>query len=308
MKVRIFGFQWQTGNGITLEDFCNHLQSISGQENSGKMIALDAKDGYWAGVLLTIKDMKAYCQMKRKGGGFKIMPQKLDDDSRMADFNYFIIHPQTGRGLYQHYHQSPVANTFCNFCRRRYNAFRDEKIGGEIEAAGGDNISNSDYKKIRSKYKGYFSFQTLLRQEDFLKCVSAMKSVKNFAFELATITDEEKLFTPASEYAKRCSHKVFFGEDTLVSNVKNGIAGTVEKFGLKRATVHGQDEYGQDTVYKLLNDYATYEEFEYDDIIGSVELDSENLKQSVCDSMLVEELLKVAARPEVKALLSAKTK
>lgn len=296
------------GKGITLEDFCKHLQSISGQENNGKMVALDTRDGYWAGVLLTIKDMKAYCQMKRKGKSFKIAPQKLDDDSRMADFNYFIVNPKTGRGLYQHYHQSPVANTFCNFTRRRYNAYRDEQIAAEIEAAGGDDIATSDYKKIRAKYKGYFSYQTLLRQEDFLKCVSAMKSVKNFAFELATITDEEKLFTPASEYAKRCSHKVFFGEDTLLTNVKNGIVGTVEKFGVKRATVHGQDEHGQDTVYKLLNDYATYEEFEYDDIIGSVELDSDNLKQSVCNAMLVEELLKVAVRPEMTALLSAKVK
>src|SRR6266540_2357424 len=306
MKVRILGFQWQMGKGITLEDFCNHLQSISGQEKNGKLIALDAKDGYWAGVLLTIKDMKAYCQMKRMEKGFKIAPQKLDDDSRIADFNYFIIHPQTGRGLYQHYHQSPVANTFCNFCRRRYNAFRDERIAAELAAAGGDDITNSDYKKIRAKYKGYFGFETLLRQEDFIKCVSAMNNVKNFAFELATITDEEKLFTPASEYASRCSHKVFFGGDTLMSNVKQSIAGTVEKFGLKRATVHGQDEHGQDTVYKLVHDYATYEEFEYDDIIGSVELDSENLKQSVCNAMLVEELLKVAVRPEIKALLTAK--
>lgn len=308
MKVRIFGFEWQMGKGITLEEFCNHLQSISGQENNGKMVALDTRDEYWTGVLLTIKDMKAFCQMKRKGKNFKIAPQKLDDDARMADFNYFIIHPKTGRGLYQHYHQSPVANTFCNFTRRRYNAYRDERIAVEIEAAGGDDIANSDFKKIRAKYKGYFSYQTLLRQEDFLKCVAAMKNVKNFAFELATITDEEKLFTPASEYAKRCSHKVFFGEDTLITNVKNGIAGTVEKFGLKRATVHGQDEHGQDTIYKLMNDYATYEEFEYDDIIGSVELDSDNLKQSVCNAMLVEELLKVAARPEMKALLSAKAK
>jgi len=246
--------------------------------------------------------------MKRKGKSFKIAPQKLDDDSRMADFNYFIIHPKTGRGLYQHYHQSPVANTFCNFCRRQYNAYRDERIATEKEAVGGDDIASSDYKKIRAKYTGYFSFQTLLREDDFLKCVSAMKSVKAFAFELATITDEEKLFTPASEYAKRCSHKVFFGEDTLVSNVKKGISGTAEKFGLKRATVHGQDEHGQDTVYKLIHDYATYEDFEYDDIIGSVELDSDNLKHSVCNAMLVEELLKVAARPEMIALLSAKVK
>lgn len=308
MKVRIFGFQWQMGSGIIVEDFCNHLQTISGQENNGKMVALDTKEDFWVGVLLSIKDMKAYCQMKREGGSFTITPQKLDDNSRMADFNYFIIHPQTGRGLYQHYHQSPMANTFGNFCKRQYNAYRMERIAADLEEAGIEDTDSNDYRKVRAKYRGCFSYQTLLKEEDFLKCVSAMKSVKNFDFELATITDHEKMFTPASAYAKRCSHRFFFAEDATMTNIKNGIAATMAKYGLKRATVHGEDEFGQNTVYKLLNDYATYEEFEYDDIIGSVTLDSDNLKQSVCNSVLVDELLKVAARPNVRALLSAKAK
>jgi hypothetical protein len=308
MKVRIFGFQWEMGKGITVDEFCKYLQSISGVENNRKVIALTQINGYWAGVLLSIKDMKAYCQMKKDGQNFKISAKKLEENARIADFNYFLIHPVTGRGIYQHYHQSPVTNTFCHFARRRYAVCRNERVTSEIEAAGGQDIHKDDLKIIKTKYRGSFNFQTLLRKEDFVQCVSAMKSVKNFSFELATITDEEKLFTPASEYAKRCSHKFFFSENAVVSGLKTSIAETVKKFGIRRASVNGVDEHGQETVYKLLNDYATFEEFEYDDIIGSVELDSNNLTHSICNSMVVEELLKIAARPGMAALLTAKAK
>ncbi len=309
MKVRIFAFEWFMGSGITLEEFCGYLQSLSGQESiDHKMLAISKKDGYWAGVLLSIKDVKAFCQMRREGGAFTIEAQHLDDNAQIADFNYFILNPETGRGLYQHYHQSPVSNTFCKFSKRRYLAYRAQRIEEEIKAEGGEAIKKADEKRIRTKYRGGFTYKTVLKQQEFIKCVDALKQIKMFSFELETITDDEKKFTPASEFAKRCSHKFFFQEDKLLAKLKDGITHTIKDMGVKTASVKGRDEHNEDVVYKLFNDYATFEEFEYDDIIGSVAFNSNDLEKSVSSSKLVEELFAIAARPEVKALLTVKAK
>lgn len=308
MKVRIFSFEWFMGGGITLDDFCGHLQSLSGQEAEHKLLAMTEKDDYWAGVLISIKDVSAFCQMRRDGGAFTIEAQHLDDNAQIADFNYFIINPTTGRGLYQHYHQSPVSNTFSKFIKRRYLAYRKQRIDEEITAAGGESIKKIDEKKIRSKYYGGFTYKTVLKQKEFIKCVDALKQIKMFSFELETITAEEKQFTPASEFAKRCSHKFFFQEDKLLSGLKDGIAKTIKDMGIKSASVKGKDEHNEEVVYKLFNDYATFEEFDYDDIIGSVSFNSGNLEQSLNKSKLIEELLSIAARPEVNALLTVKAK
>lgn len=308
MKVRVFAFDWAMGSGITLEDFCSHLQSISGLESEHKMLAMTKKDVYWAGVLLSIKDVTAYCQMKRTGGAFTIEAKQLDDNTQIADFNFFILNPTTGRGLYQHYHQSPVSNTFSKFIKKRYLIFRKERIDTEILAAGGEDIKTADKKRIMTKYRGCFTYKTIVKSKEFVKCVDALKQIKMFAFELETITAEEKTFTPASEFAKRCSHKFFFREDKILSGLKDGIAKTISDMGVKCATVKGKDEHNEDVVYKLFNDYATFEEFEYNDIIGSVSFNSSDLEASISSSKLIEDLLEIASRPDVKALLTAKAK
>ncbi len=308
MKVRIFAFEWFMGGGITLDDFCGHLQTLSGLETEHKLLALTQKEDYWAGVLISIKDVSAFCQMRRDGRVFTIEAKELDENAQIADFNYFIINKSTGRGLYQHYHQSPVSNTFSKFVKKCYLSYRKQRIESEIMAAGGEAIKNVDEKRIRSKYYGGFTYKTVLKQKEFIKCVDALRQIKMFSFELETITAEEKQFTPASEFAKRCSHKFFFQEDRLLSGLKDGIAKTIKEMGIKSASVKGKDEYNEEVVYKLFNDYATFEEFDYDDIIGSVSFNSSNLEQSLNKSKLIEELLSIAARPEVNALLTIKAK
>lgn len=308
MKVRIFAFDWVMGGGITVEDFCNHLKTLSGLEAEHKMIALSKKDGYWAGVLLSIKDVTAYCQMQRNGGAFTIEAKQLDENTQIADFNFFIINPTTGRGLYQHYHQSPVSNTFGKFVKKRYLTYRKQRIDDEVLAAGGEDIKKAEEKKIRAKYFGGLAYKTLLKSKEFIKCVDALKQIKMFAFELETITAEERLLIPGAEFAKRCSHKFFYQDGSVLSGLKTGIAKTLTDMNLKSASIKGKDENNEDVIYKLFHDYATFEEFEYNDIIGSVSFNSGNLEESLSNSKLIEDLLEIAARPEVKALLSVKAK
>lgn len=309
MKVRIYGFEWQLGNGITLDEFYNYVQIFSGQEVSNKVIVLGQVGEFWTGVMLTIKDVKAYCAMKKEGGNFTISAKMLDDNSRMIDFNYFIICPTTGRGLYQHYFQSAMPNTFCNYCNTHYSKLRSDKIISEIGALGGEDvITAKDKKEIMRKYKGGFGYSTLSRPGSFLDSIKSLKEIKEFSYEISGLADEDNTYTPTSKYAKRAYHRFVISDGSPIKAVFEGIEKTLGMGDVGRAKVVGIDAFGNEDTYKLLNDYFTFEEFEYDDIVLKVSINSENITASLNGSDVISELLSIAARKEVHALLTTPTK
>lgn len=309
MKVRIYGFEWQLGMGITLDEFYDYLLTFSGQEASNKVIVLGQVGEFWTGVMLTIKDIKAYCAMKKEGGKFTITPQMLDSNSRIIDFNYFIVSPVTGRGLYQHYHQSAMPNTFCNYCATHYGKLRHDRITADIDSFGGDEvISPKDKKEVMRKYKGGFGYSTLARPGNFLDSIKALKEIKEFSYEVSGLEDDEKEYTPTSKFAKRAYHRFVIADGSLVSSVCESIKETLGIGDVGRAKVVGIDALGSEDTYKLFNDYCTFEEFEYDDIVMKVNLDSETMIDSLNSSEVIAELLTIAARKEVNALLTVPAK
>ncbi|MHC1744852.1 MAG: hypothetical protein AB9873_17740 [Syntrophobacteraceae bacterium] len=264
-------------------------------------------EGYWVGLFLTIKDIKAFCQIKKEGDVFTITPNMLEEGTRVADFNFFLLHPTTGRGLYQHYHQSPAPNTFCAFAKKRYDELKDQKIDTEILNAEGRGISDKDERNIRKTYKGSLKFSTLLKQDSFEKSVQALKEVTFFELELATYGTKEKDFLPISPYATRMKHKVFFDRKSNTAMVKERILETLS-MGLRSGKVKGVDPEGNQAVYKLLNDYAAFANYDYNDLITTIHINSSDLVSSVRSSKLISELVRLSKIPQLDALLSTRAK
>jgi len=310
MKVRILGFEWITSKGITVSEFCNYLESISGREFSKRVIAVTKKDGFWVGILLSIKDMKAYCEMRDEKGGFSISPKELDRSTHIADFNFFIIHPETGRGLYQHYHNSPAINTFCFFNKQRYDELKSKIIENEWRGSG----SGDEEKKlaIMKNYEGSLRYSLPMTEKDFQQCVSGLKKINHIVYEYSYFTEQERLFSPVGTYAKRMTHKVVFPKSKKVltpqflNDIKDAITEMIPN--LKGARLKGVDPEGHEAVYKLINDYDPFAEFDYEDVIRTVKIDSTNLLKSICDAYFIDKMIEISRQPEVKAILSVKTK
>ncbi len=310
MKIRILGFEWHMAKGITISDYCNYLESISGKEFAKRVIAVTEKDGLWVGILLTIKDMKAYCEMKDEKGGFVISPKELDRSTHIADFNFFIIHPETGRGLYQHYHNSPVINTFCTFCKQRYDDLKSEIIKDESRRLG--NVDEAQKQQIIKKYEGSLRYSLPMTEKDFLQCVNGLKKINNIIFENSCFTETEKIFSPLGPYAKRMTHKVVFPKSKkiasaqLLNDIKHAITEMIPN--LKGARLKGVDPEGNEAIYKLINDYNPFAEFEYEEIIRTVNLDSTNLLGSIRDAYFIDRMIEISKRPNVSAILSVNAK
>lgn len=309
MKVRVYGFEWKLGEGISIEDFCMHLNSLPGPPASKRVIAIYDIGEYFGGVIVSIKDMKTFCKMKHDGSNFTIEPQALEKNTSIADFNFFILNKITNKGLYQHYHHSAATTSFCNICLHHYNHLRIAKIKGEVDKAGGDKeISQKQRKAIHEKYKGYFSYSILVKPENFRKYVAQMKSVKDFTVEFSSISESEKNFLPASEFSKKESHKFTFIDKPPLEALKEKIFATMDMADAKKAQVSGTSESGESVTYKLFKDYSTFEEMEYEDIVDHINMNSEDIESSIKNSEIIKRLLVVANKTGTKQLLTNKTK
>lgn len=325
MQIRTFGFEWHLGKGINLHEFLTYLQTLSGQiipdkvpsdekqeesikDIAHRVITVTQKAGYWVGVFLTIKNIKAFCQIINKGDSFKITPLSLEDNSNIVDFNFFLIHPLHGRGLYQYYHQSASANTFSYFCKRQYNELKKALIQKEIQQNNEDNLSDRAKKKINKeinkKYDGSLRYSTIICNESLSQFVMGMKDIQSLTFEFVTFDVREQLFSPIKGVSSRIKHEVMFIRNNI-TGVKDAIVQLISNFPLKYGKVKGVDPLGHDVTYKLNNNYSSFAYNDYDQLVKTVELDSTNLLDSVSNSYIINELIAIANR--YKSILTLKT-
>ena len=302
MKIRIYGFEWFLGKNITFDQFIEFLiNNTSGKLIHNRIFGLTERDAYFVGLFLTIKDIKAFCQLKKEEDRFIITPKLLEDQTKITDFNYFLITKKTGRGLYQYYHQSAAPNTFCAFCKKEYDKLKKELIDAEVNKL--ESPTEYQKRKIRKRYQGSLRYATLLKPDSFENYIRTLKKVSSFEFEYSTLSPVMSAFRPLTPYTKRASHKVFFhNQSSTMQAIKDGIINIVRQ-GLRRGRVKGVDPEGNEVTYKLINDYNTIAEYEYDDVVPTIRIDSQKIEKSIKESYLINEMIRIARSPSGKALL-----
>ncbi|MFP4672006.1 MAG: hypothetical protein ACLFMR_05505 [Desulfohalobiaceae bacterium] len=298
MKVKIHPFEWNTTNSVELRDFFNYIKNNGPIKKENKICALaklEAKN-YWAGLILTARCANAFCKLTEDDKGFKLTHEELEQNSNLAEFNFFIINDNTGRGLYQHYYQSPFISTATRTFKSIFKDLCNENKKNEMENYNND---SKKIKKINKKYNGTLKYTILLTPETFEKRISELKRAKSFSFEFTTIKPEERKFCPASGLANRVSHNVFFSKDTNWSETINAIRETLNKNPLKRGKVNGIDQLDEDVVIKYNNCYEVLDKYEFDDIIKKINIDSNNLDFSIRSSDMVQKLLSVSQNASI---------
>jgi hypothetical protein len=292
MKVRIFGFGINLGRGIGFRDFFGHLETLNGKQFDNRILTVAKQDAWWLGVLITIKDAKRFCKMQQAGPKYTISAHELEKGTSMVDFNFFAIYEPTGRGLYQHYHLSSHVSTFCEFLKQRYDALKRQKIQDAIEKRTDvpEGVANQAAAK---QFAHSLRFTIMCRQESLERCIAQLERVKNMEFEYTSLEFQNDPLTPLTKVAKKRVEKFVFGR-TNVDVTKAAVLQFVGKKLSERIRVHGVDPNGVEQVYKLQNDYDTFAEEEYDDVVKTIEMNSDNMVESLMTSPVIEKLLKIA--------------
>lgn len=169
MLVRLVGFQIKVeGTGeLTLASFASSLAAVNPgapDENSSKRLLFlnDLRHPeYCAGLVVTVKDHRTYCELVNSGESLLVKVNELDHGSNLMEFNFFVFNKKTGAGLYQHYHQSCSVNSFGDLAKKRFIDYKKASCQAAIDAAGPD-ATEAEKKKIEARFGNKLVFSVLV--------------------------------------------------------------------------------------------------------------------------------------------------
>lgn len=227
MNVKFQGFELDIqGTGILWEDYLAHLATKSGSEirhgSFGRILCLDtAVDNKYAlGLFVTIKDQKRFCEIREQSGQFQLVTRDLDDDARMADFNFFLLNKTSHRGIYQYYHQSCSLQQFLSFLISQFNSSKKDRID-EIRSA--DEALDTE-ATVTSIKETKLTTQILVKQESFEELIDEFRRIKELKFEFVTYDADSSIFRPIRDVMKKRTERVLFERDTsLLHQIGQGI-------------------------------------------------------------------------------------
>ena len=296
MKIKIFGFELNGSEGLSVDGFFESFAAPQSKMDKDHLVAVKKDGKYWCGLFLTIRDQKAFCRLRRQNQNFVLKPESLGAD-RIADFNYFIFNPQTNRGLYQWYHQSGGVGTLSWFLKRHYNEERDRQRDAALTV-----LSTEEQKSEAAKrFKKTLHHAILCRQESIESKIRSLAKIKSLNFSVTTfVPAANDPLAPLSQYLKRKTEQISFNQS---QGLVDKVAAFAASFKGPRLTVDGVDDDGHEQVYKLLNDHDVFQEFDYDNMLDNISLNSNDLGNGLKDADLIQRMLALA-EGKAKAILT----
>lgn len=286
MQAHVLGFLWDFTGGygkhVTLDDLAHQLQSLRNKEfefgGYQRLIYTSSHDDYITGLLLTAKDHKRFCELRRKGTTLKINVREAEQGSSLIDFNFFLIDKKHARGLYQHYHNSCNARVFTRLCGQQFDKVAVDKISREIVAKGGTKACpEEEQEAMREKYEGDVICNLHVRKEKFAEIVKQMQKISSCDFTLATIEPEkEKWFRILTGVSNIVRHHVSFKRHATVSERAKAVIELVNSGEANDASVFGVDEDGLDRVISIANNPDSFGHWEFDDLAAGMTFEPEN--------------------------------
>jgi hypothetical protein len=278
MKIRLLGLDFQPGPGISLGELFADMAARQGSaihfQGYERLLYVEEVRDYYVGLLITTKDQKKFLELTQHADTVKITARDVTAGAQLADFNFFLFHKQTGRGIYQYYHNSCALNPFGLLCKKYYDDLRHAAIAREIDALA---VSMRDARvsaierargKIRKKYQTSLKWLQIIRPEAFDALIRDLQKINSFSITMSTLSQEEPLFRPLALQARKVVHEFKFSDDGVVDTIKNGIRNTLAKVAPTAAKVVGVDHHGMEQIIKLANNPDSFGEFEYDEVAG----------------------------------------
>jgi len=277
MLVRFLGFSFSiNANQIGLNEYIDHMITKHnqahklGEHNRFLFFNKTVSEKYYAGILVTVKDQKTFCELTSKSGKLIVKVSELEAHSNLMDFNFFVLHKTTGFGMYQHYHQSCSVNSFGYYNNRRFYEYQKSKADAEINATPEHKLTTAKEREIRKKYKSNLKWEILVRKEKLKDLIEELTRVKSFEYSFASITVDEPEFKPLKQYVKKEQKKLAFSPSSPVGSLANAITSIVGRKNIDSGKVLGVDCDGIDRVLRITDNPDNYGEYAYDDVATKI--------------------------------------
>lgn len=303
MKIVFQAFHWDCQcPAFALPGFLVEMNKMNGHEYRRRILYFIEDNDYWVGLILTIKDMRKFVTLVESKQELKLDVHELNENEKIADFNFFILHTESGFGLYQHYHHSCSLNVFNYLAKHFYNEKRTAiftSVKNKMEANG--NNKRAINKELK-KYRGKFLPTIVERKGSFVERVRNLNDARSAELEFKQVNFPNSPLQAIQSHLKTMKYKMSFSKTTSKLDKVRNLAGVLSNNDIKKATVEGIDEYGNDVVYRLFNDFDRFQEYDYEDMVPSLNLDQTKVSESILQNYIIIELKSVfkAIAPALK--------
>lgn len=301
MKVRLYGFTLEAGHTkAALSDLYDHLALFSGAADNSRSnerriyFDKDTDATFARGLVVTVKDQKAFCKLIEDRGRLVINVENLQGEDKLMEFNFFVINKTNGVGLYQQYHHSCSLGVFGGYLRDHYHTISTEFADREVaELTRRGEHTDKREKGIRKAHRGGLSIATLVHSGTLGAVLRQFQKIKSFEYEFAQFDAIRSVAQPLQPYVKRRKEKVTFEPRYAVVTIANAVQNAVNAIQPKSGRVHVETEDGDPLSVKLADIPEHFGEYEFDDIASQLDnLDTAQFArhrtftelQAVCDS------------------------
>lgn len=292
MKIVFQAFTWKWSNPrFPLSNFLNKISGQQVKYDAGNRRLYFIQDGnFFAGVILTIKNMKKFVTLLDTKSEIILDVHQLNNNENIADFNFFIVNYKTGFGVYQYYHHSCSLNAFNYILSKLYSRSNSEYINSITEELKKQGATESKIKKEEKQWRSKLTTSIIMKKGSFAEKILQMKDIYGANIEFLEFDILEREFSPLKKELKSVKYALNFNKEKSIRAVLDTLVSIFKKNTLKRATVKGKNELGDDVTYKLFNDFDRFNEFDYDDMVPSLKLDPQNIQQSILNNKIIGEL------------------
>lgn len=314
MLIRTMGFNLQGCPDVDLNMFFSNLSINTFQEGS-TILRFIERDGFWVGVILSIRDQRSFCKMQEAGDSFTITIQQLQANESPVEFNVLLISKKTFKGIYLHYFHSKSLTASLTILRSLYDNFKSQFLKNElneVDEQGKSKKAIQEIKKqIREKYKPSLSYSIWVKPESFSDMLLKLSTIKNFELEVESVAVDEAVFRPLAAISKSVKQRFSFSSSSSpVTTIRSAVTDAISNLGcsLLGAKVTGVDPSGLEVMYSLANNVDYLSTYDYDEIVAGLEIRSDDIEGSLFRSKLVTQIIAVAQSPQVSAILDTPQK
>lgn len=300
MRIMVQGFEWELGN-LDLASFHRYLADEGGEEftASGQKRLLFATHSkpYYCGLLITKSDRQTSLELVNEGGAYQVRLRRDDGNAESMEFNSYIIHEITKRGLYLTYRSSCSLRVFGYVMRRLYNNAsgdqRDIELG-ELSELEDEQAHWKQKQEVRKKYKtGQFKCLPLLDNPQLQTMLQQLKRIRGFEWAYANAVVREPLFKPVKNFVSTERGALRFSVTTTnPGKIRKAILDFIAKYSPKSGKIVGEDASGNEETLVLTIKPQVFAELDFDEIMHDGVMDLTKVDQSP----LFEDLKRVAAK------------
>lgn len=303
MKVRIMGFTIDPTEKPSLNELIGSIQADyidtnkDKEENisGGRLLFIDASthNDFYVGLVITAKDAKTYCQLKKDAGGaLKVVVADLDDDSSLMEFNFFVIKKDNGIGLYQHYHQSCSMNGTMKLLKQRFNIIHRQKV--EEAKSLYINTEKLSKKKATTKanaeHHDRFKWQMLVSDEKLNKILAHMKRIKALELNFSTLEAEADEFRGLKDHVVKNTQRFLFSQQSKLLDLVRNVITCVNDSDADSGRVIAIDINDNEQTFDIEENLDIFGVYDFDDV--SKKIDALAI-DDFANSWMIKELISI---------------